>query len=291
MTVVCVIAVGLVCLNIRSIPEHRLQWWLSDLEWDSTRSYSGEGIKIAIIDTGVDINHKDLQNVAIEEIADLTNDEEKNEIKSLNHGTAVAGIIAGYPNDNKGLMGIAPDVKLLSIKIANNESDSIEVDQLVDAIEKAIIEDVDIVNISLGVLENDKSLEKAIQRATKNGIIIVAAAGNYMKNDLLYPAKYNNVIAVGAKTRKNTKISPYIEPEAKKVFYLPGDNIVTTISNNEYFSAYGTSFSTAMMTGVVAVMLEKNPELSYEQIVKILSGVELNNNSISIPDVLKEVSK
>lgn len=239
-------------------PKHRMQWWLSELNWDTHRTYSGKEIKIAIIDTGIDTTHKDLTNTTIEEF-DIATDSAQKKKGSLSHGTAVAGIISAYPNNSKGVLGIAPKASIVSIDVTDNENGLVDPGILAKAIELSIEKHVDIINISVGTLTGKKELKEAVTHALDKGIIVIASAGNYMKNDVLYPAKYEGVIAVGSKTKLNNIISPSTEVKNKSIVYLPGDHIVTTVEGNSYFSAYGTSFSAAIMTGITALILEKNP--------------------------------
>lgn len=249
------------CQNVN----HRLQWWLSEIEWDENRdNLSGKNVKIAIVDTGVDFTHKDLSRVKHSEINIMKKDKDE-----LDHGTAIAGIIAGYPYGTNGILGIAPDTELLSINITNTEY--VEEDNLIKGINLAIEKNVDIINISVGVKENNPELYECIKKAYEKNIIIVASAGNYMTDEILYPAAYDEVLAVGSYDKKNRIISP--KNTLSNVIYLPGKNVVTCISEGKYAGVQGTSFSTAILSGIIALVKEDNPNITNEYINKKIKEV------------------
>ncbi|MCQ2485451.1 MAG: S8/S53 family peptidase [Clostridia bacterium] len=232
---------------------HRLQWWLEDIAWDQNRThFTGKDIKIAIIDTGINLNDEIKRSVY--KCIDLS----KNQIDNDQfHGTAMANIIASNPKDSKSVLGIALGSKILSIKINCDSEGNIELEDIIKGIKVAINNQVDIINISIGIQNGNKELENIINTAINSGIIVIAAAGNYIDNDLLYPAAYPNVIAVGSKSKNSEIISPCGDVKTKVIF-LPGENIVTAVDDNNYRSVDGTSASCAIMTGIVALMLEKN---------------------------------
>lgn len=242
--------------------EHRLQWWLEEINWEvEQREYTGKNIKIALLDTGVDTSHPDLAHADIKSL-------KTNSVLSVNddksHGTAIAGILAGMPSTSKGVLGIAPNATIISIDITDQEY--VTAQNIIDGIKMAICEDVDIISISLGLKENNPQVHKAIKEAYDKGIIIVASSGNYMENDVLYPAKYDEVLCVGAYGKKGNIISPKGNVK-KTTIYLPGENIVTTnAKDKQYLGANGTSFSAAILSGTVILMKEANPQISSQAI-------------------------
>lgn len=233
--------------------EHRLQWWLDDINWDEDRlKYTGQGITIAVLDTGIDSSHPDLSNAKISEIRiNSLNDENGNK----KHGTAIAGIIAAFPNNDKGVLGIAVNTKIISVDVTNETR--VDCENLVKGVEVAIEQGVDIINISIGVKNDSDELHQCIRKAYDLGIVVIAAAGNYMIDEILYPAAYEEVICVGAYDKNHDIISPKGNI-SKSTTYLPGDNIVTANSSEEklYVGASGTSFSAAILSGIVSLMLE-----------------------------------
>lgn len=242
--------------------EHRLQWWRTEIgAEDKLSANMGSGVKIAIIDTGVDRTHPDLKNAMIKEISiKNSNGEAADEA----HGTAVAGIMVAFPSDEAGVLGLSPMAELVSIDVTDSEY--VTPEEIVAGIEIAIREDVDIISISLGLKNDNDAVHDAIKSAYEKGIVIVASAGNYMEGDVLYPAKYDEVLCVGALDKKGEIISPK-EIQDKKVIYLPGENIVTTYSGErQYVGATGTSFSTAILSGIIALMMELKPDITLQEI-------------------------
>lgn len=284
--ITCCLVLTTVCLfltlrNSSSYKDHRLQWWLSEINWDSAvRRYTGKNIRVAILDSAIDTNHSDLQT----SIKVIRTSEEKIG-SSLEHGTGIAGIICGNPAETNGMLGIAPEAEIISFPITDNEN-NVDIQQLISAIYKATEMDVDIINISCGISNFLSELEEAINKAFSSGIVIIASAGNFMENKLLYPAAFENVLAVGSKDREGHKISPIGNIE-KSIVYLPGTNIVTIAPNNSYSTMFGTSPATAILTGIIAVVLEANPKIENKTIYKYFNKETLEN--VDVLRILKEL--
>lgn len=259
---------------------HRLQWWLSAIGWDENRTKeTGEGVTIAVLDSGIDASHPDLSQAVLTEyrVAGIG----KQELSNTLHGTAVAGILAGSPSHDKGILGIATNAKILPVTVTDEENGTIQVDNLIAGIRYATDQKVDIINISAGVKEDSLKLHKAIKEAYDAGIVVVAAAGNYMKEDLLYPAKYPEVIAAGALTKGGNVISPSGRLD-KPVVYLPGENIVTTKHEAGYTGIDGTSASAPILSGVIALMKERHKKITNEEIItyfnsRTFTGINVKN--------------
>lgn len=271
-------------VNKDTIPKHRIQRWLKNIQWDQERQlYSGKNIKIAVIDTGVDTDVDELENKITKTVSVATEDSKEDDNE---HGTAISTIIAGNPKNDKGVLGVAPGASIVSIDVTNNSDGTVALDNLIKGINLAIEEKVDIINISIGISETSKELENTINNAFKKGIIVVAACGNYMDGDILYPAKYPNVISVGSINKKGDIQSPKNYTESS-VIYLPGENVVTAIGKQRYSGAYGTSFSTAICTGIIALVLEKRSDISGEDVVAYFNGKSQFDN-VNVKQVLDD---
>lgn len=236
-----------------SLNEHRLEWYIDDLIGNYKIQSSNRKVKIAVIDSGINFKNENLSlcnggSACVSEV-------DQNNNTDFEHGTMVAGIIAAYPHNDKGVRGINPNVKLISIDISDNDGLT-NINGLIEAIQIAIDDNVDIINMSLGVDNNDSRLKNIINKAYKNGIIIVAAAGNESTDKILYPAKYKNVIAVGAYSKSGKKMYG----KSDKIVYAPGEHIVTTYSTKEsdtdYTGETGTSLATPMVTGMISIILQ-----------------------------------
>lgn len=261
--------------NNINVPNHRLQWWLEEINWDSDRMiYDGEGITVAIIDSGVDKNHPDIKENIIDEyrVSQLNSIDEKS---YLGHGTAVAGVISAKPNADDGVLGIAPGVGIISIDVSDDENGLVEKDAFIEGLKYAIEKEVQIINISMGFTEYDEIMESTIKEAIEKNIIVVAAAGNNTNEYILYPAAFEGVFCVGYYNKSKKQYFPNISNS--KVIYMPGEYIVTSFSGEkQYISAEGSSVSTPILTGIIALILQKNPNISTEEIYLLLKNNEIN---------------
>jgi len=184
--------------------------------------YNGEGITIAVIDTGIDHRHPDLfgfgpDGKVVQGYNYVEND--KMAIDTNGHGTEVAGIIAA----DGQLSGIAPKSSLISYKVSK-DGDSVSSDLIVKAIEQAIIDDVDIINISLGVNRTNSKIDDTVNKAIQEGIVVVVAAGNDgpESNTIGSPGINPNPITVGATYNNITSsLVATLEVEEKQFQILP----------------------------------------------------------------------
>jgi len=231
-------------------------------------NFSGKGIKVAILDTGIS-NHPILRNKIIDSI-DFTL--ENNPIDKNGHGTMMAGIIAGSKSDNgEGFNGISPNIQLYNVKVLNDEGNGVTSD-IIAGINYAIEKKVDIISMSFGgtYIENkDSPLLMAIQSAIDRGIKVIISAGNcgpFNNNPkcggfvgVTTPGNMENAITVGAVDKLGNYAdfsggyeSDYIKPDV----VAPGVDIITS-NVNGYVQKSGTSLSTAFVTGMTALVLEK----------------------------------
>lgn len=245
--------------------KHRLQWWLSAINWDKNRlKETGDGIRVAILDSGVDATHPDLQGkIETEYRVPALQGEVPGDVL---HGTAVAAILAAEPASEKGVLGVAVNAKIISVDVTDQKNGTIELDHLIDGIRYAVSMKADIISISAGVKKTSDELHRAIKEAYEAGIVIIAASGNYMVDDLLYPAKYKEVIAAGALSKDMSLLSPK-GSIGKNVVYLPGENIVTAGTKGGYTGINGTSAAAPILSGIVALMKEKNRQLTNDEII------------------------
>lgn len=274
------------CRENNSISEakHRLQWWLQDINWDEEdrdEALTGKNVKIAIIDNGVDVTHPDLKTRTITQHRISETIEEKN----YEHGTAVAGIICAYPNSSEGVLGVAIDAEIISIDVSDDET--IDIKKLVKGIEYAISQDVDIINISAGIINDNEELKTTISNAYQEGIIVVAASGNDIGGNILYPARYDNVLSVNSIDDIGTKL---FGDEDKSV-YIPGCNIVTTYSSTflskKYVSYTGTSMSAPILSATIALLIQKYPDINNKEIYAYFSQ---HDKKFDIKDILDDFS-
>lgn len=261
-----------------------------DAYFPHDKGYEGDGITVGVIDTGV-APHSDLTkpNNRIVGFKDLVN-ERNNPYDDNGHGTHVAGIIAGNGFSSKGkYMGVAPKANILAIK-ALDENGGGNTSDIIAAL-SYIVETKDkyntkIINISLGTPANsscDKDpLCKAVDMAIKAGLTVVAAAGNSGPSEgtILSPGTNRNVITVGAVDDRGTSDSsddtiasfssrgPTLEGLMKPDIVAPGVNIrsLSNIKLNGYSTLSGTSMATPLVSGSVALLLDKDKNLKPQEI-------------------------
>ena len=233
-----------------SIGNEKIDWGLhtimAPVAWEKTK---GEGIKVAILDTGIDLNHPDLIT-NIKKTANFTRSHRGVE-DVQGHGTHVAGIVAGVDND-RGIIGVAPHAEIYAAKVlGDNGSGSYE--DIIEGIEWARKNKVDIINMSLGThIKPPKKFHDAIKRAYEDGIILIAATGNE-NTKVGYPAKYDEVLAVSAIDRdfERANFSNY---GLKNEIIAPGVDILSTYRNGKYAKLSGTSMATPIITGAAALL-------------------------------------
>lgn len=255
---------------------------------------TGKGITVAMIDTGI-VMHKDL-TYPINRIVGFK-DFLKNSQKPYDdngHGTHISGLVASNGVSSKGkYKGIAPEAYILSVKALDNEGNG-KVSDILSAIQWVIqtknIYKTRVLNLSLGTAaqysERFDPLVKAANKAIENGLIVVTAVGNNGPNQrsILSPSTSRHVISVGAcNDRRDSDIRKLTVPSfssrgptrdrvKKPDLLAPGVDIVS-LSNTDltgYTSLTGTSMSAPIVSGVVALMLQKNPNLTHFEVKRLL---------------------
>jgi minor extracellular serine protease Vpr len=200
--------------------------------------YDGSGITVSIIDTGIDLNHPDLEGKIIGGYDFVDNDKMPEDTNG--HGTQVAGIIAA----NGNLKGIAPNSKILIYKVSE-DGESVPSHLIIKAIEKSIEDGADIINISLGINQTNTKIDQAVNKAVKNNIFVVTAAGNFGPelSTIGSPGINPNAITVGATFNNVTSslVSTFeIEDKTFNVFPMVGTEALTEpITSQIIFGKYG----------------------------------------------------
>ncbi len=241
-------------------------------------------IVVAVIDTGIDPNHKDLSvNIwkkrnSVSEFGWNFVADRPNPIDDHGHGTHVAGIIGALADPKTGVSGVAHRVSIMSVKYyADNNSGDTNLLNTIKAINYAVDNGARIINYSGGGRAFSELEAQAIKRAADRGVLFVAAAGNEKRNtdiasNYYYPAAYHlpNIISVAA-TDIHNKLLPSSNWGVKTVdVAAPGENIYSTMPGNRYGYMTGTSQATAFVTGLAALLLAKNPKLKPEEIRRII---------------------
>jgi len=219
--------------------------------WQQTQ---GAGVKVAILDTGIDTEHPDLAKAIIAS-EDFTGDG----IEDVNgHGTHCAGIVGARLN-GVGFVGVAPQSELMIAKVLGNDGRGAS--QWVSAgIYWAVHNDADIISMSLGSATSDPQIYKAIQYALLKGVFVICAAGNegaLFSNSVGYPGRYGGVITVAAHDI-NGNPSGFSSRGGEVDVMAPGTEIWSTYKNGGYQSLSGTSMATPFVAGLAALITAKH---------------------------------
>ena len=245
------------------------QSYLNYLNLDNVwQNHSGWGITVAVIDTGIDTDHTEFSgkiseysyNATEDKIIKDYYDENGNYDWSLiedeqGHGTAVTGVIAASMDGN-GIVGISPDVTILTIKVDCDESGTFyRTSDLVFGLYYAIEQDVNVVNMSFGGGINLYS--DAARLAVDSDIVLVAASGNESTSALTYPAADENVIGVGALAENSFELANYSNYGENNDIVAPG-TVYTTKNDGTYAIMNGTSFSSPIVASTIALYQSAN---------------------------------
>lgn len=237
---------------------------------DQWRYSQGEGIKVAVIDTGCDLDHPDLKNNILDGINII--DPSKPPQDDNGHGSHVAGTIAAE-NNECGIVGVAPKAKIIPVKVLDKNGGG-TLQNIIKGIEWSANNRVDFITMSLGSPMPSKDLENAINYASSKGCIIFCAAGNSgPESDIMYPAKYDHTISIGA-IDENLNRTGFTCSGETLDFLAPGHNIIGCVPDNGYAVMSGTSMSNPFAVGcaVLAQSYYKKigkPLLSNEDFIRV----------------------
>jgi subtilisin family serine protease len=227
---------------------------------DAHRMSRGQGVRVAIIDTGIDTEHPDL--VGRVELVRNYVDEDLEGLRRDRHGTQVAGLIAATAGNGIGIVGVAPDVKLLALKACWQDSAAASGRcnsfTLAQALVGALAARAQVINLSL-VGPSDPLLNALVGKARSAGVIIVGAAPKVAMADA-FPSALEGVLGV-AEAEESTET---------QFLRAPGRDIVTLVPQGNYDFASGSSLATAQISGVVALLLQKNRRLKVDELRAIL---------------------
>jgi subtilisin family serine protease len=224
------------------------------------------GVVVAVLDTGVRASHPDLAGkvLAGRDFAD----DDPDPTDENGHGTAVAGLIGAVSGNGTGMASVAWKTSILPVRVLGRDGSGSHSD-IADGIVWATDQGANVINMSLGGTGSSATLQNAINYAWSKGVVIVAAAGNNGDSVPCYPGACTNVVAVSATNSSDARTSwsnygSYIDIAA------PGATILTLSGTSGYESMDGTSFSSPLTAGVVALMRAANPSLSNANIVNAL---------------------
>lgn len=248
---------------------------------------TGQGMRIAILDTGIDGNHKDLKdNLASEGYTVIRTGSPASRhwlVDPNGHGTHVAGTAGASGKLNgafNALLGVAPGVKLVSVRVLRENASGSWAD-IASGIDWCVDNNIEILNMSLGGSESSSTLELAIQKAWNTGLLIVSSAGNTGVEGLRYPAAYEQVIAVAATNQQVDEKATFSTMGTFVELIAPGSRVFSThINDYGYHYMNGTSMATPHVAGVAALIWSANPSLTNQQVRDLLNN---NTECLGLP--------
>ncbi|MET9802153.1 type VII secretion-associated serine protease mycosin [Streptomyces sp. NPDC006368] len=263
------------------------QWGLKAMHTtEAWRTTKGEGVTVAVLDTGVDATHPDLVGNVLPGKDLIGFGADRGDRAWARHGTAMAGIIAGHghgPGRRDGVLGIAPEAKILPVRVileggdpARAKARTTRGTALAKGIRWAVDRGADVINLSLGddseSAHPDAAEDAAVQYALARGVVVVASAGNGgEKGDhISYPAAYPGVIAVTAVDRYGTHAA-FSTSRWYATVSAPGVDIVIPDPDRKYYQGWGTSAASAFVSGAVALVRSAHPGLTPAQIKRLLT--------------------
>jgi type VII secretion-associated serine protease mycosin len=252
-------------------------WAQTTLSYPSVwRLTEGGGVTVALIDSGVDANPQLNGRIEVRRnFASAPSGPADGDC--VGHGTMAAGLIAAS-SQNGGLGGMAPQATILSLKITNTDVIT-NVNVVAKAINAAVADHVQVINMSLASTSGSPALAAAVQNAISNNIVVVAAAGNDGPDPAnpkttdtgpFYPAAYPGVLSVGA-VDQNGALASFSDQKTPVGVTAPGDNITSTYpgtNGDSYANSQGTSFAAPLVAGLAALVRARYPQLSVAQVVQ-----------------------
>ncbi|MEV4758203.1 type VII secretion-associated serine protease mycosin [Micromonospora sp. NPDC049559] len=234
---------------------------------------TGAGVTVAVIDSGVDDDHPQLRGRVLSG-TDLLDSGGDGRLDCAGHGTAVASIIAASVRDGTGFHGLAPEAKILPVRISEQQvidgkesGRTVTPSQFAQAIRWAVDHDADVLNLSVVLYEDNAAVRDAIQYALSKNVVVVAAAGNLHSNGdpRPYPAAYDGVLGVGAigadgLRSEFSQVGPYVDLVA------PGGGVLTAAPKRGHHKQDGTSYAAPFVSATAALVRAYWPNLSAQQV-------------------------
>lgn len=264
--------------NPKFKPETGTPWAQRALDYSSVWKFTrGAGVTVAVIDSGVDANPQFGSRVSVgPTFAKAPSGPAYADC--VGHGTMVAGVIAAAPRSGTSFAGVAPQAHILSIKVTNSEG-GISSTTLASAIGQAIMAGAQVINVSIDTPANSPDLQGIVNYALQHNIVVVAAVGNDdppasgsgpPTHGPFYPADYPGVLSVGAVDGNGT-LAPFSDKRTNVSVTAPGKDITSTFpgpSGDSYAADDGTSFAAPFVSGEVALVRSRYPNLSAQQVVR-----------------------
>lgn len=248
------------------------QWSLESLGmeyvWD--KGYSGEGVRVAVIDSGINSLHEDFEGVSFDRGKNML-DGSRDVTDEMGHGTFVAGVIAAAANNGIGIAGLCDKVTIVPLKGFGSGNET-GVTYIISAIYEAVdVLDCDVINLSLGMDSDLVSMRNAVNYARDKGVIVVSAVGNDGGTRLQYPAAYDSVVGVGS-VDKNGRVLAFSQKNKSVFVVAPGIDVVSLDYQDQssYMIGEGTSYSAPHVTAAAIFLKQYAPSADTEDFMQLL---------------------
>ncbi|NVM34757.1 MAG: S8 family serine peptidase [Candidatus Lokiarchaeota archaeon] len=280
---------------------------------NSQISYTGKKVNVGIIDDGINKNFTSISNINSKQyfLNEIVKDNDlKNIKKEITHGTIMASVISNrFKNVDDNYIGIAPNVNYIDFNISNSDQ-KYYFSNILQVFDKIIKENIDIDILLISLITKDCSdgkdiLSLACDQLVNKGIIIICPAGNFGPDPYTIgsPGAAEKVFTIGALT-KNLTIpnfsgrGPTLDNRTKPNIYFHGSNVIIPLSNNLRLRVSGTSVSASIGVGLIALIKEFDPKITYNDIIGLIKKSRINLNydpkdqglgSVKITDLFREL--
>ncbi|MFC1413038.1 S8 family serine peptidase [Streptacidiphilus sp. N1-12] len=261
------------------------EWPLQSAHFDAQKIWAltrGQGITVAVVDSGVAANHPDLTGQVLPGTSLLGDgDDGRTDTSSESHGTAIAALIAGTGASahGKGIIGLAPDAKILPVRVTSGSQ--VTAPLLAQGIIWAADHGAQIINVSIGSPTPDPLLKQAVAYAGRKDAVVVASAGNNGQtgNEMQYPAGFPGVVAVSG-TDQNHAFWPTSASGPDITVAAPAAQIASAGDNGQYVQADGTSYAAGYVSAALALIRSHNPHLTAGQAIAALISTTRDHHAV-----------
>ena len=246
------------------------EWHLATLNVAEAWTYAnGAGVTVAVIDSGVDADHPDLQGQVLPGL-DLVDARGDADTDLVGHGTTVSGIIAGRNDDRNGVVGIAPKAKILPVRVLDEENRYDDAIIVARGVRWAVDHGARVINLSLGGNGSSAALAAALDYAFAKDVVVVACTGNQGTSpatDVWYPAREPGVLAVAGMERDGSSLWSGSITGKATVITAPATQLVGAQAGGGYWKVQGTSFAAPMVSATAALIRSRWPTMPAGEVI------------------------
>ena len=250
------------------------QWQLAALHAKTAWQYAtGQGVIVGVLDSGVDGKHPDLAGQVLPGL-DLVTTSRDGRFDPVGHGTTVAGLIAGSAADDRGALGLAPQAKILPVRVLNADNRYDDATVVARGVRWAVDNGARVLNLSLGGIGNSEPLAEALDYAFAKDVVVIACTGNVTAStptEVWYPAREPGVVAVSGLDRAHGGVLwPNSITGPATVISAPAAALVGARPGGTHWRVQGTSFAAPLVTATAALIRSRWPAMSAGNVVNRL---------------------